>query len=1007
MADQPGTLVVVRLAAQLGEADAAVLSSRICASGIDPAAVVFLLDELRDLSSRAVDAAIATLPELDRRGVLEQTVPWLDLAVALAHSSGAVALKYFKDSPLVLGLIASPDLRGEVLRLGLELAEHDANVALEYVRHAPQIVSVLDPRAMDAWLDIGLDVTRTNAVVGLEYIRQIPNLVPVLPIDAVRSWLDLGITLITPNALGKPDYIATIEFLRTGPTLLAEIEGMALRSKVLALVCLLVEQSKDAGLSWFAEAPRLLRAMPSAEWRMKVLQYGLLLGERDAAACLSYLRRCPELLALIGEGPQGATKFERWFQAGMEVLAYSIEGARAYFSVASHTALLSVEEALSGVPLRQVSRRIKLFVEGLCGADVSIAPLPESYTDGTVSATVSADGRTMALPAVIRRYPHAEDNERLYLVMAAHEAGHWEFGTYRLAIDRLSDMVSSVRERYGKPETEPLDSLASLFRLYPHPRLVQDLWTLLEDARVEFLLQQEYPGLRSDLARLAAEALRPRDPAQGLTAKELIVDCLLRLTVGRSEQAIPDSVREEVAVLWDLCRPVFQQTATAEDAVRCAHRVYVTMEELLAPKAEMLTTKEPDTDPEERQAAPEASVTTGEDYRPVSSWGPHRGVMNPAWIGHEGMEQEAPEGEQEPASRTARDKDGSIEGSGPASGARQSEQSASHDLPTGGRSLPSLVEELMAINVDQTPLKSRSAEAERAVLYPEWDDTIRDYRTHWCRVVERRGESGSDEPVSATLTRHRSAIRLLRRFFESLRPPSFRRVPGQIDGDELDMEALVRHATDLRAGLESDERLYVRREKKERDVAAAVLVDVSGSTSRQIESGRRVLDVEQESLVLLCEALEAVGDQYALYAYSGEGRDAVDFLVVKEFEERLGRATAHRLGGLAPRRQNRDGAAIRHATAKLLRRDVKTRLLVLLSDGRPLDDEYKDEYALADTKVALEEARRRGVHPFCVTVDREADAYLRRMYGDVRYTVIDRVEALPARLPRLYRRLTT
>ena len=201
--------------------------------------------------------------------------------------------------------------------------------------------------------------------------------------------------------------------------------------------------------------------------------------------------------------------------------------------------------------------------------------------------------------------------------------------------------------------------------------------------------------------------------------------------------------------------------------------------------------------------------------------------------------------------------------------------------------------------------------------------------------------------------------------------------------------------------------MFIRREKRARDVAVAFLVDVSGSTGRQLERGRRVIDIEKESLVMLCESLEAVGDQYGLYAYSGQGRAAVDFLTIKDFDDRLGAATAHRLGGLGPRQQNRDGAAIRHAAAKLRARVEKTRLLIILSDGRPLDSDYKDEYALEDTKAALREAERGGIDTFCVTVDREADAYVRRMYGDVRFTVIDRVESLPSTLPRIYQRLTS
>jgi nitric oxide reductase activation protein len=132
----------------------------------------------------------------------------------------------------------------------------------------------------------------------------------------------------------------------------------------------------------------------------------------------------------------------------------------------------------------------------------------------------------------------------------------------------------------------------------------------------------------------------------------------------------------------------------------------------------------------------------------------------------------------------------------------------------------------------------------------------------------------------------------------------------------------------------------------------------------------------------------------------------VDFIVIKDFDDPVSGRAARKLGGVAPLHQNRDGAAIRHASRKLLERRAKTRLLVLISDGRPLDDGYKDDYSLEDTKMALREARMRGIEPFCITVDRDADQYLRRMYGDVRYIVIDRTEGLPEKLPKIYHRVT-
>ena len=997
--------LIRRLSDDLGQGTATELVACLEQAGSRPAALMALLDELEDLSPKAACAAIEALPDLNRRAGLSQVVAWLDLGVALAESSGATALKYFKDSPLILGVVERSEAQAALLTGGLELAEQDANVTLEYVRTSPQILAAIPPEQLSSWFEIGLDLTKVDLVVGLEYMRQIPAVAPVLPVSEVRSWLAFGMKLIAPNTIGKPDYLATIEFLRTSPAILGDIDTPSLRALVISAGALLAEHVPAAGIAWLAESPALLRSLPSTEWSVKVLQYGALLAERDAEAALSFLRRSPDMVGLIGEGPQALPRFEEWFKAGVEVLAYSPEGARAYFAAESLKALSSVEQALSGVPLRLVARKVKLFVQGLCGSVVSIAALPDSVAAPHARATVSADGRTISLPALLRRYPEAAQNERLYLVMAAHEAGHLEFGTYRLRVDSFADLTETLCRRYGRSLEATPDSLADMFRLYPHPRLMQDLWTVLEDARVESRLQAEYPGLKRDLAQLAADAITPRDPAHGLTAKELIVDCLLRLSSGESESsAVPRAVAGEVSELWRMCQPVFAPSTTTEAIVRLAHDVYVRMEELLAPRAEMIQTAPPQEEAQELGVGPTSSEQQTDDYRPVSNW-VYRGEMNPEFIQRDGVDGETAQSELD---QMASSGGGSMEARGLRQGGRRREQEmSSQDVLGGGRALPSVVEELLALDVEQAPVPDPTGQGERAVLYHEWDYRIQDYRANWCCVAERPAKAGSDEVVSSTLTTHRSAIRSLRRFFEGLRPPAFRRVAGQAEGEDLDLDAAVRWAAEQRAGLDGSDRVYVRREKKERDVAVAFLVDVSGSTSRRLESGRRVIDVEREGLVLLCEALEAVGDQYALYAFSGQGRASVDLFRVKDFDERLGPTTAQRLGGLGPRQQNRDGAAIRHVVARLKRREVRTRILVLLSDGRPLDGEYKDEYSLEDTKAALREARQQGVDPFCVTIDREADHYLRRMYGDEKYLVIDQVDALPFRLPRIYKQVAT
>lgn len=989
-------ILLQRLVSELSPAVAEPLVARLSQATGKPdaeAQVLTLLDELQTLSGKAASSAVAALPELDRRAGLAHVIVWLDLGVALAESSGASALKYFKDSPLVLGLIEPIDARTEVLAIGLEIAEQDANVALEYIRQAPQILSEVPATRLRPWLEIGIELTQVNVVVGLEFIRQIPNLASVLRLDSVRDWATVGMKLIVPNSLGKPDYVATMEYLRTSPAILRNIEDPAVREKVVTLCLVLAEHSPASSLTWLAESPDLLGRLPSMEWQIRLVQYGTLLTEKHAEVTLAYLRRAPELVRLIGDGLEAVTRFENWFKAGMEVAAYSSDGARAYFSVESRKALASVEQALSGVPFRQVARRVKLFVQGLCGTDVAVAALPDSLTS-SARATVSGDGRTISFPALLRRYPTAAENERLYLVMAAHEAGHVEFGTYHLRLESLADLVEIVRARYGRADEARPDTLAALFQLYPNPTLVRDLWVVLEDARVEFLLQAEYPGLQKDLAQLAAESVTPRDPSQGLTVQELVVDGLLRLTTRESaDSAVPKAVKDDVVTLWSMCRSVLSTTATAEETVRVVDAVYMRMEELLAARGEMISAaqREEQNDVEVGQAKPEQP---GDQYRAVTDV-VYRGAMNPELIT---WSQEQFDRQHKPPKESDRSSEEHVR--------RGVHESGSEDIVSEGRSLPSVVEECLTLDVEAKQIQETMTHGERATLYPEWDHRIDDYRMNWCRVVERSADPGSDEFVTETLATQQRTVRSLRRFFEGLRPPAFRRVAGQPDGEEVDLDAVVRRAGDQRAGMEGDDRLYIRREKRERNVAVSFLIDISGSTSRDLGTGRRVIDIEKEGLVLLCEALDAVGDQYGLYAYSGQGRGRVEFLTIKDFDDRLGATTAHRLGGLAPRHQNRDGAAIRHATAKLVARDAKNRVLVLLSDGRPLDDQYKDDYSLEDTKMALREARQQGVEAFCVTIDREAETYLRRMYAEARYCVIQSVEALPTKLPLIYRQLT-
>ncbi|MEK7293410.1 MAG: hypothetical protein AAB049_00405, partial [Nitrospirota bacterium] len=342
-------------------------------------------------------------------------------------------------------------MRGPVLSLALELAEDDPNVALEFFRRTPELLTLLPASELRAWAEACAELAKVEYVLGIEFVRQVPAVAQALSLELVRPWIRFGMKLVTQNSLGKTDYVGTLEFFRTSPAILSDIAG-PVRAGVIDVGSVVADRSPQLAIDFLAEAPALLRRLPSDDWRRRVMRYAPLVAERDAEAAVSYMRRCSETISLLGETPDTQAKFEQWFKGGMEVLEFSPDGGRAYFALETKKALASIEQAMSGVPLRKIARSLKLFAQGLCGTDVAIQSLPETPEPGKEPprATVSADGRTILLPSLLRRYPTYEENIRLYTVMAAHEAGHLEFGTYNLSLDKLNDLIADVRDRYGR-----------------------------------------------------------------------------------------------------------------------------------------------------------------------------------------------------------------------------------------------------------------------------------------------------------------------------------------------------------------------------------------------------------------------------------------------------------------------------------------------------------------------------------------------------------------------------
>jgi len=290
---------------------------------------------------------------------------------------------------------------------------------------------------------------------------------------------------------------------------------------------------------------------------------------------------------------------------------------------------------------------------------------------------------------------------------------------------------------------------------------------------------------------------------------------------------------------------------------------------------------------------------------------------------------------------------------------------------------------------------------EGAFLYDEWDFRREHFHKAWCAVREMTVEPVYDDFYQQTMKKHMGLVKHLRKTFEALRDDN-RMLKRQSNGDDIDIDALVEALADANDGSEMSDRLFTRMNRTERNIAVVFMVDMSGSTKGWIN------DAERESLLLLCEALESLGDRYAIYGFSGTTRKRCELYHIKHFSEVYDDEIKARISGIRAKDYTRMGFAIRHLSKLLMEVEAKARILITLSDGKPDDyDSYRGVYGIEDTRKALMEARRDGIHPYCITIDEQASDYLPHLYGAAAYTVVSEVRELPLKVSDIYRRLTT
>ncbi len=298
---------------------------------------------------------------------------------------------------------------------------------------------------------------------------------------------------------------------------------------------------------------------------------------------------------------------------------------------------------------------------------------------------------------------------------------------------------------------------------------------------------------------------------------------------------------------------------------------------------------------------------------------------------------------------------------------------------------------------DDTPLGE-------GIWLPEWDHKKQLLQTEYACL--RPMIAARAEPRTLP-NRLRRTARRLRGQFQALVPTRMW-FKGQHEGGDVDLDAWMRFTTDRARGrVDADQGLYRDFRGGVRDLACLLLADLSLSTDSWVNNSARVIDVIRDSLFLFAEALATTGDRFAMYGFSSRKRQLVRYNTLKCFDESYSPSVRGRIAAIKPGFYTRMGAAIRHSTSILEKEHASRRLLLILTDGKPNDlDRYEGRYGIEDTRMAILEARRGGLQPFCVTIDEKAGDYLPHLFGTGHFVVIRKPSELPRELPMLYAHLT-
>ena len=737
--------------------------------------------------------------------------------------------------------------------------------------------------------------------------------------------------------------------------------------------------------------PKAVRNWPAEKRSWRIAQIRRVVRRDFNLACIFADALNRELSLLAKDGleifvTEGLARYRQDETRGAKFLGLSTRSALDACHRLRTTGVLSLNK-----------RQLTSYLQARCGRPISIRPisalgglLPSGESGGTL---VCFDGRTIYLADEINRYPGHQANDFLYKSLAWIEAGLLEFGTFDFDLEKLAAAVPTA-DLLISTENNGSTDMDRFFLSFADPEVARDLFTVFEYGRIRTLLENAYPG---GAARYFPPVREAAEKWLQSTAEPGLMSVLFALIVPQTDEYAKRSLKFNRIQAVKKITDIFQDcTAGVADAEASAAGVLRALSEISRDVFLEEGHYRPLTTPFGLRVRPELF------YAAFAAYEKQAGLLKEKLVRLSGESLHKSE-----IRRKLTDRGGMLSADDIREMIQAARKRTGRSDENGGKWLtnPDLEQLYGEISTGTSPVDGFTGETYR---YHEWDRNIGDYLADHVLVRNRAMATGDTHFYQTTLSRNNGLVKKIRYAFEMLKPEGMSILRKWREGDDFDYRRLLEYAVDKKTGRTPSDRIYIKRLKQQRDVAVLLLLDFSRSTSNLVagSDSTMVLDVEKEALVLFCEALSVTGDAFAIAGFSGTGRLGVDYFPVKSFEEPLSKDVEQRIGIISPQRNTRMGAAVRHATSVFSNMTARTKLMIIISDGFPNDIDYKRDYALADTRRALLEARTRGIIVHSITINIAGDSRLDDLYGRVRHSVISDVRELPDRLIRIYGRLT-